>query len=205
MIREVIHDCARCPNLVQNRTQIVYATPCKKGGLLAIGEAPGRDEDLQGEGFVGIAGKTLDRLLAVHNISRNDYGRANICRCRPPENRKPAPEEVSNCLPFLEQLIIERQPKVILAIGSTPTAVFCGKGTLYSIINEGRVRNDWAAKHYNSVSHPKIANALSSVGYIIPSPHTSPLAFNRNSPSGEKWAIVAAKQLEIAVNLLTRA
>ena len=122
--------CSHCQNLVSCRTQIVLATPCQTGGLLAIGEAPGADEDLKGIGFIGTAGKTLDRLLSVHGIGRDDYGRANICRCRPPENRKPTSSEISACLPFLADVIHTFKPRVIIAVGGTPTAVFCGKGTL---------------------------------------------------------------------------
>ena len=195
-------ECIKCINLVNCRTQIVYSTPCNTGGLLVIGEAPGKDEDLQGEGFVGTAGKKLDMLLSDCGISRQDYGRANICRCRPPENRRPTNDEINSCLPFLSQLIIKVQPKVILTIGGTPTLIFCGKGSLYSKIIEGRKNENWNAVNYINVAHPEMVNSLSTVRYIVPAPHTSPLAFNRNCPSGEKWGLITAQQVKIAVNLL---
>ncbi|MDQ5921200.1 MAG: uracil-DNA glycosylase [Pseudomonadota bacterium] len=198
----VKNDCVKCTDFVNCRTQIVYPTPCHIGGLLAIGEAPGRDEDIAGEGFVGTAGKTLDKLLSAHKISRNDYGRANICRCRPPQNRKPTTNEINACLPYLAEVIINTQPKVILTIGGTPTSIFCGKGSLYSILSEGWRRDSWAAKNYINCAHPEIKPVLQYVQHIVPSPHTSPLAFNRNCPSGEKWAVIAARQVKTAVSLL---
>lgn len=194
-------ECSQCP-LTSCRAQIVLATPCKPGGLLAIGEAPGADEDIKGEGFIGTAGKTLDRLLAVHGLARNDYGRANICRCRPPENRKPTANEISACIPFLANVIQTFKPRVIVAVGGTPTTVLCGKGTLYSKITERQSDNNWSAIIGQNLAHEGIRQALNDVSYIVPMPHTSPLAFNRNAPSGEKWALVAERQISIAAELL---
>lgn len=195
-------NCIRCPALVKCRTQIVYADPCKHSGLLVIGEAPGRDEDIKGEGFIGTAGKTLDRIFADFQIKRTDYGRANICRCRPPENRKPTREEIDACLPFLAELIIELKPKVILTIGATPTKVFCGDGALYSKIIASRNSQGCNSSNYIDLAHQEIKKALTHTAYIVPSPHTSPLAFNRDSPSGEKWGAITKEQIKIAVNLL---
>lgn len=130
--------CAACPSLCQSRIQIVLPTPCPAGGLLAVGEAPGADEDAKGEGFVGRAGKTLDTLLAAHGISREAYGRANIVRCRPEGNRKPTAHEVAACLPKLAEFIQECRPAVILLVGGTPTASFLGAGSLYRRIQESR-------------------------------------------------------------------
>lgn len=196
--------CSRCQNLASCRTQIVLATPCQPGGLLAVGEAPGADEDLKGIGFIGTAGKTLDRLLAVHGIARNDYGRANICRCRPPENRKPTAKEISACLPFLADVIQTFKPKVIVAVGGTPTAVFCGKGSLYSRIMERQHSTNWSVAVGQRVAHIGIRQALEHVSFVVPMPHTSPLAFNRDAPSGEKWAVIAERQIAIAAKLLNK-
>lgn len=81
-------ECRLCPSLAVSRCGIVYPTPCPPGGLLAIGEAPGFEEDEIGEGFVGQAGRTLDALLVGRGLERNrDYGVANIVRCRPDGNR----------------------------------------------------------------------------------------------------------------------
>lgn len=196
--------CAQCPALSQCRTQVVVASPCPAGGLLAIGEAPGGDEDLQGEGFVGTAGKTLDRLLAAEGVSRADYGRANICRCRPLENRKPKPAEITACLPFLANLIVECQPSVLLLVGGTATAHIMGASTLSARIAQANntTFNDLSLAH--PVLRKGLAPLLSRQGgvHCVPMPHTSPLAFNRNAPSGEKWARVAERQVALAVSLL---
>lgn len=106
-------DCSHCPALCASRSQIVMPTPAPVGGLLAIGEAPGQKEDETGVGFAGQAGKMLDRLLAEHGIGREGYGRANIVRCRPPENRKPMKQEVDACLPYLADFIEKTKPRVL--------------------------------------------------------------------------------------------
>ena len=134
-------DCSLC----SRRTQIVMPTPCLPGGLLAIGEAPGAEEDIAGEGFVGRAGKTLDKLLGIYGIARSDYGRANLCRCRPVDdagkNRKPTAKEIEACLPKLAEFIGECRPGVILCVGWTPGQVFVPAGSLAAAIEAGVVRH----------------------------------------------------------------
>lgn len=193
--------CTRCA-LASGRTQIVIATPCRKGGLLAIGEAPGAEEDAQGVGFVGSAGKTLDRILAAHGITRDNYGRANICRCRPPENRKPNAQEISSCVPFLADLIQQSKPKVILSVGVSATRVLCGSGSLHSKIQARDEGKNWGASLDSEKAHPSIRDALGAVRFIVPMPHTSPLSLNRNAPSGEKWSAIAERQIARAVSLM---
>lgn len=197
--------CERCPNLAACRTQVVVASPSATGGLLAIGEAPGADEDARGEGFIGTAGKTLDRLLAAEGLSRADYGRANICRCRPPENRKPSAAEVAACLPYLANLILETKPKVLLLVGGTATAHFMGGGALATRISQSQVStfNDLSLAHdvLRKLFRDTLLPSRGGI-HCVPMPHTSPLAFNRNAPSGEKWSAVAARQVALAVSLL---
>lgn len=193
--------CVRCQGLTESRTQIVLATPCVRNGLLAIGEAPGADEDLSGEGFIGAAGRTLDRLLLAHGIKREAYGRANICRCRPPENRRPKAKEISSCLPFLVDLISSCEPRVILTIGGTASSVFYGKGTLYSMIESGQAAH-WRSSAIQKKAHLVLQQATIVTPYVVPMPHTSPLAFNRVAPSGEKWRDIAVRQIAQAVELL---
>lgn len=193
--------CVRCPRLVQCRTQIVLATPCPVGGILAVGEAPGADEDVKGEGFIGMAGRTLDRLFLAQGWARADYARANICRCRPPENKKPTSAEMSACMPFLANLIETTKPKVIIAVGGTPASILCGQGSLYPKIEKALHSNDWSAASVLPFSHPGIKSSLNHVSFIVPMPHTSPLAFNRNAPSGEKWCLIAERQIALAVHL----
>lgn len=199
-------NCSLCPNLAAYRTQVVVASPCSTGGLLAIGEAPGVSEDIRGEGFVGDAGKNLDKLLNANGITRDSYGRANVCRCRPPENRKPTSQEIKACVPFLANLIHEVRPKVILAVGGrTSTTVFCGSGSLYSKIKTRSDSNDWSAEFEIQRAHKLIQAELKAVAYIVPMPHTSPLALNRYAPSGEKWSHIAERQVSLAVKLLKQA
>lgn len=190
--------CSTCPSLCQSRTQIVLPTPCPVGGLLAIGEAPGADEDAKGEGFVGRAGKTLDMLLAAHGRARGGYGRANIVRCRPEGNRKPTALEAATCLPRLAEFIQECRPGVALLVGGTPTAAFLGAGSLYRRIQESRQSIFTDLR----LGHP----ALSCIGcrglLAVPMPHTSPLAFNRNAPDGRKWSVIAGEQIALAVESL---
>lgn len=189
-------------NLIETGTIIVPPTPCKIDGLLAIGEAPGKDEEIMGEGFAGISGRNLDRLLNDNGITRQNYGRANVYMLRPPNNRKPTKAELNQSLPSLAQFISETRPKVVLTVGSTAAEVFCGIGPLYAKIQQGLQNNSWDASNYLELAHPSIIPILPYIKYIVPSPHTSPLAFNRNSPSGEKWSVIAAKQIKIAVKLL---
>lgn len=196
--------CKQCPELVDSRTQIVVATKCRHGGLLAIGEAPGADEDKQGVGFVGKAGLTLEEMLSANGISSSSYGRANICRCRPPKNREPNSQEIASCLPFLASLIEEARPKVILAVGRTATTQLCGSGTLHCKIQIRQASGNWKANVDQHLAHEAIREALSNVAYVVPMPHTSPLTLNRNDPSGESWSAVAKRQVAIAVQLLNK-
>ncbi len=195
-------DCSRCPALVACRSQIVFASPCRSGGLLAIGEAPGAKEDIAGEGFIGQAGKALDRLLMEQGIARTQYGRANICRCRPPENRAPTQLEIDSCIPFLAETIRECRPRVIIAVGGTPTSVLCGTGGLYRQIQRRREKQDWSGALSSEKAHPLLATTIADVPFIIPMPHSSPLALNRNAPDGKKWLAVAREQVALAVQLL---
>lgn len=135
-------ECTRCPNLCVSRTKIVspdlpeFGRPCR---LLVIGEAPGADEDREGKGFVGRAGRILHRLLEEQSLHRGyDYGCANVVRCRPPENRKPIEMEIDNCVPFLVETIIKARPQALLLVGATPTKMICGAGALLDRIEQRR-------------------------------------------------------------------
>ncbi|MCK4223791.1 MAG: uracil-DNA glycosylase [candidate division Zixibacteria bacterium] len=111
-----IKDCKKC-HLYTTRTNFVFGAGNPEANLMLIGEAPGREEDLKGEPFVGAAGKLLDRMLAAINFKREDVFIANILKCRPPENRDPRPDEIETCKPYLMQQIKLIQPKIILALG----------------------------------------------------------------------------------------
>lgn len=196
--------CSLCPALCASRSQVVMPTPCPINGILAVGEAPGADEDTVGEGFAGRAGKTLDSLFAAHGIARRDYGRANIVRCWPDKNRKPSSAEVENCIPLLADFIAEVKPKVIVCVGLTPTAAFMGDGNLYRRIEESRTTTlPWAGLY---LGHRALKQVLESVGcHVVPMPHTSPLAWNRNAPDGRKWAEIGREQIALAVDIFNNA
>lgn len=112
-----IRGCQAC-TLAQGRTQAVPGVGGQRADWLIIGEAPGADEDAQGEPFVGQAGKLLDNMLAAIGLQRGQgVYIANVLKCRPPGNRNPAPDEIAACEPFLSRQIELIQPKVILALG----------------------------------------------------------------------------------------
>ncbi|MHA7834065.1 MAG: uracil-DNA glycosylase [Algiphilus sp.] len=112
-----VTDCTRCA-LHRTRTQTVFGVGSTEAPLLVIGEGPGAEEDRRGEPFVGRAGQLLDAMLAAigHDRTRNTYI-ANVVKCRPPNNRDPAPAEVEACRPFLDAQINALQPRLILAVG----------------------------------------------------------------------------------------
>lgn len=192
--------CQDC-QLHKTRTQVVMPTACRPGGLLAIGEAPGADEDLAGEGFVGRAGKTLDGLLAMHGVLRSDYGRANICRCRPAEgdeNRKPKQPEIDACLPKLSESIGQMMPGVILCVGWTPGKLFFDQSSLFEAIQAGGQRYF----QLDGRGMPAVLHHIRRPVHVVVMPHTSPLAFNRNARNGRKWAEIAREQVRLAVGLV---
>ncbi len=115
-IESQVASCDRC-ELHTSRTNTVFGVGDKSADLLIIGEAPGADEDRQGEPFVGAAGQLLNAMLQAIGLQRQEVFIANILKCRPPGNRDPQPEEVSQCEPFLRRQIELLQPKLILAVG----------------------------------------------------------------------------------------
>lgn len=118
LIREDLGDCTRCPLHQQGRKQIVFGVGNPKAELMFIGEAPGADEDQQGEPFVGRAGQLLNNMIKAMGLRREDVYIANIIKCRPPGNRMPEREECETCSPFLMRQIAAIQPKAIVALGA---------------------------------------------------------------------------------------
>ncbi|MBI5638799.1 MAG: uracil-DNA glycosylase [Nitrospirae bacterium] len=109
-------DCLRC-NLSKNRKHIVFGEGNPSARLMFIGEAPGKEEDIQGLPFVGEAGMLLTRLIEKMGLKRADVYIANIVKCRPPMNRDPEKEEIATCRGFLERQIEIIQPEVIMTLG----------------------------------------------------------------------------------------
>jgi len=108
--------CRAC-TLCGTRTQTVFADGSREARLLFVGEAPGRDEDAQGLPFVGRAGQLLNKMIAAIDMKREEVYICNVLKCRPPDNRVPAPDEVERCRPFLEQQIALVKPVLICALG----------------------------------------------------------------------------------------
>ena len=108
--------CEKC-NLAKTRTQVVYGIGNPNADLMFIGEAPGRDEDLKGEPFVGRAGQLLTDIIKAMKLTRDDVYIANVVKCRPPENRNPEPEELDACRPYIRRQVEIIQPKVIVTLG----------------------------------------------------------------------------------------
>ena len=117
--------CTKCPHLVKSRTQVVFGVGNPEAEVMFVGEAPGEDEDKQGEPFVGKAGQLLTKIIEAMGFGRGDVYIANVLKCRPdmppgmPGNRKPKPEEMKTCLPYLREQIDIIQPRIIVALGAT--------------------------------------------------------------------------------------
>jgi uracil-DNA glycosylase len=116
-IRADLGDCTRCKLHGLGRTQIVFGVGNPDADLMFVGEAPGADEDIQGEPFVGRAGQLLTKIIEAIGRRREDVYIANVLKCRPPGNRNPEPDEVEQCEPFLLRQIDLVKPKVIVALG----------------------------------------------------------------------------------------
>jgi len=139
-IEEQIRSCTRCP-LHEHRTNPVPGEGGFRKGVLFVGEAPGRNEDLQGRPFVGRAGKLLDELLESIGLSREDVYITNVLKCRPPNNRDPKEEEISACSPYLEAQIAALSPKLVVTLGRFAWAWFCERyGIPYRKLTEAHGR-----------------------------------------------------------------
>ena len=134
-IREDIGECTRCKLCNQGRKQIVFGVGHPNADLMFVGEAPGRDEDIQGIPFVGRAGQKLTQIIEAIGLTRDDVYIANVIKCRPPENRNPDPDEVESCEPFLFRQIDTIKPKVIVALGT-----FAAKSLLKTTDSISRLR-----------------------------------------------------------------
>jgi DNA polymerase len=124
-IRADLGDCQRCP-LCASRKNIVFGSGSQSAKIIFVGEAPGRDEDLQGEPFVGEAGQLLTRMIKAMGYERDEVYICNVLKCRPPENRNPALEEIAHCSPFLLRQVQAVAPKAIIALGTFAAQTLLG-------------------------------------------------------------------------------
>jgi DNA polymerase len=141
-LRAAIGDCRLC-KLCSGRTNLVFGVGNPRAPLMFVGEGPGRDEDLQGEPFVGRAGQLLtDIITKGMKMRREDVYIANVVKCRPPNNRNPEPDEVAACEPFLKRQIDLIGPKIIVALGK-----FAAQALLQSNAPISRLRGNWHTYH----------------------------------------------------------
>ncbi|MGA7226705.1 MAG: uracil-DNA glycosylase [Acidimicrobiia bacterium] len=124
-LRETALVCTRCA-LSETRTQVVFGVGDPEAGLILVGEAPGKNEDLQGEPFVGAAGRLLDTLLGEIGIGRDQAYIANVLKCRPPGNRDPRTEEIDECKGYLREQIRLISPIVVVTLGNFATKLLLG-------------------------------------------------------------------------------
>ena len=143
--------CRGC-GLCKTRNRVVFGVGRKDADILFIGEAPGEQEDLQGEPFVGAAGKLLDEMLSIIDLNRENIYIANIVKCRPPMNRNPSEEEQDACIPFLEEQIRLINPKIIVCLGAV-----AAKRIIYPDYKISREHGSWICKDgvwITSMLHP---------------------------------------------------
>jgi uracil-DNA glycosylase len=141
-LRAAIGDCQLC-KLCSGRTHLVFGVGNPQAKLMFIGEGPGRDEDLQGEPFVGRAGQLLtDIITKGMGLSREEVYIANVVKCRPPENRNPEPDEVASCEPFLKRQIDIVRPEIIIALGK-----FAVQALLQTKAPITKLRGRWHSYH----------------------------------------------------------
>ena len=141
-LRAAIGDCQRC-KLCSGRTHVVFGVGNPQARLMFVGEGPGRDEDLQGEPFVGRAGQLLTDIITKGiGIKREDVYICNVVKCRPPENRNPEPDEVAACEPFLKKQIDLVRPDIIVGLGK-----FAVQTLLKSTMPISKLRGNWHSYH----------------------------------------------------------
>lgn len=184
--------CVAC-GLSKGRSQVVLPDG-PRGSILAVGEAPGRLEDERGVGFAGVAGSNLDAALSTYGIARSEYARANVVRCRPPENRRPRVAEALVCSHWLEKSIVYLRPTVIVAVGeSAARYLISARWSSYLDFVESSIRDG---------SHrARLPSSADSRPLVIPMPHTSPLAWNRYRRGGTPIRSLGLKALSVAVDL----
>jgi uracil-DNA glycosylase len=178
--------CEKCP-LHETRTKTVLGQGNAAARLVFVGEAPGRDEDLQGLAFVGRAGQLLTRMIEAMGLTRDEVFICNILKCRPPNNRDPAPAEVAKCWPYLDQQLRIIRPDVIVALGKPAT-----QALLHTTEGIGQLRGQW---HEYVISDE--AEAQASIP-LMPTYHP---AYLLRSPAEKNKAWSDLKQVLVRLGL----
>jgi DNA polymerase len=170
-LQQRVSACVKCAHLASSRKNVVFGVGSIDAQLMFVGEAPGADEDEQGEPFVGKAGQLLTRIIQTMGVQRGDVYIANILKCRPDTpgqsagNRKPTPEEMTTCIPYLHEQIDLIRPKVLVALGGTAV-----EGLLGKTVGITKLRGNWQT--YRGIP-------------LMPTFHPSYLLRN-NSPSDKR-------------------
>jgi uracil-DNA glycosylase len=152
-LRNDIGDCTRCVLHTLGRRQVVFGVGNPDADLMFVGEAPGADEDLQGEPFVGRAGQLLTKIIEAMGLKRGDVYIANVIKCRPPGNRNPEPVEVATCQPFLLKQIDIVRPRVVVALGTFAAHALLGTDAPISRLR-GRVHEFRGGSKLIPTFHP---------------------------------------------------
>jgi uracil-DNA glycosylase family 4 len=126
LLADQVRHCTRCPELASTRTQTVFGVGPIDADVCFIGEAPGADEDRQGEPFVGPAGQLLNKIIAASGLKREEVFICNILRCRPPGNRPPKPNEAANCREYLDRTLELVRPKFLCCLGASAANYLLG-------------------------------------------------------------------------------
>lgn len=137
-VADMVSRCTRCPELAEARTQTVFGVGNPEAEVMFVGEAPGADEDAQGEPFVGRAGQLLNKIIEACGWKRHELYICNILRCRPPGNRNPTPQEAANCREYLDQQIQTVDPEFIVCWGSVAAHSLLDQTTAI-----GKMRQKW--------------------------------------------------------------
>jgi DNA polymerase len=147
--------CTRC-RLAETRTQVVFGVGDPRARLMFVGEAPGQNEDLLGEPFVGAAGKLLDTLLGEIGMQRPEVYIANVLKCRPPGNRDPRPDEIDSCKGYLREQIRLISPDVVMTLGNFATKLLLNTETGITRLR-GRAHPWWLGATLVPTFHPAAA------------------------------------------------
>ena len=153
---ELIAECKNCTRckLRQNATQVVPGAGNSKAEIMFIGEAPGKQEDIQGLPFVGASGKFLNEMLASIGLNRDDVYIANVIKCRPPDNRDPEAVEIQACADWLTEQLLYINPKIVITLGRFGMARFFGDKKISQIHGKVKFEN---GKAYIPLYHPAVA------------------------------------------------
>ena len=155
-LRDTALACTSC-RLADTRHNVVFGVGHPEARLLLVGEAPGKNEDLQGEPFVGAAGQLLDELLGSIGVTRQEAYIANVLKCRPPGNRDPQPDEVDSCKGFLREQIRLIRPEVVVTLGNFATKLLVPTETGITRMRGRRIDDWWLGATLIPTFHPAAA------------------------------------------------